>query len=251
MDMPKKKNNCDKKNLPNTKSDSSDGSNGPILNSESKKITGINKENIKKEKERINQSNEIRIKLKINDQNDINNDIYFLDNSDYKDDKGIKHYHENLKELNESNTDLYINNKKVEYKKYFRPENKGIYEIILKFNISIKDCSYMFFNCSRTENIEFISFNTINVNNMSNMFSGCFFLKSLPDISNWNTINVKNMSYMFSGCGLLLSIPDISNWNTINVKDMSNMFQYCGSLKSLPDISNQNNENVKTMNNKF
>ena len=32
-----KKNNCDKKNLPNTKSDSSDGSNGPILNSESKK----------------------------------------------------------------------------------------------------------------------------------------------------------------------------------------------------------------------
>ena len=145
-----KKNNCDKKNLPNTKSDSSDGLNGPILNSESKKITGINIESIKKENEGINQSNEIRIKLKINDQNDINNDIYFLDNSDYKDDKGIKHYHENLKELNESNTELYINNKKVEYKKYFRPENKGIYEIILKFDISIKDCSYMFFNCSRT-----------------------------------------------------------------------------------------------------
>ena len=242
------KNNCEKKNSHITKS----GSSGePVFNSQSNKITEINKEGIKKEKECINQSNEIRIELKIIDQNDINNDVYFLDNSGYKDDKGIKHYHENLKELNESNTELYINNKKVEYKKYFKPENKGIYEIILKFDISIKDCSYMFFNCSGIENINFISFNTTNINNMSNMFCGCSTLKSLPDISNWNMTNVKDMNCMFASCWSLKSLPDISNWNTINVNDMSDMFRGCSSLQSLIDISNWNTINVNNMSNMF
>ena len=189
-----------KKNSHITKS----GSSGePVFNSQSNKITEINKEGIKKEKECINQSNEIRIELKIIDQNDINNDVYFLDNSGYKDDKGIKHYHENLKELNESNTELYINNKKVEYKKYFKPENEGIYEIILKFNISIKDYSFMFYGCINIKNIDFISFNTTNVNSMNSMFSGRLPLKSLPDISNWNTTNVNDMSRMFAGCSSL------------------------------------------------
>ena len=167
-----KMNNYDKKNLCNTESGSSDG------------------------------QNEIRISLKIN-QNDVEKDIYFLDNSDFKDEKGIKHYHDNLKELNESNTELYINNKKVEYKKYFKPENEGIYEIILKFNISIKDYSFMFYGCINIENIDFISFNTTNVNSMNSMFSGRLPLKSLPDISNWNTTNVNDMSRMFAGCSSL------------------------------------------------
>jgi len=135
------------------------------------------------------------------DQYDINKDIYFLDNSNgYIDDKGIEHYHDNLKELNESNTELYINNKKVKYKKYFKPKKEGIYEIILKFYISIKDRSFIFYKCFYIENIDFISFDTTIVNNMSYMFFGCRPLKSLPDISDRNTINVNDMSYMFSGC---------------------------------------------------
>ena len=35
---------------------------------------------------------------------------------------------------------------------------------------------------------------------MSNMFSDCKSLESLPDISKWNIINVKDMSFMFSHC---------------------------------------------------
>ena len=46
----------------------------------------------------------------------------------------MKHFHDNLKELNELNTELYINNKKYKYKKYFIPEKEGIYSILLKFN---------------------------------------------------------------------------------------------------------------------
>ena len=42
-----------------------------------------------------------------------------------------------LKELNESNTELYINNKKYKYNKYFIPEKEGYYNIVLKFNFII------------------------------------------------------------------------------------------------------------------
>ena len=88
----------------------------------------------------IKNKNEVKTIIKI-DENDINKKIYFLDNIDFEDSNGIKHYHDNLKELNKDNTELYINGNKKEYKKYFIPEKEGIYTILLKFNISITDCS--------------------------------------------------------------------------------------------------------------
>ena len=36
------------------------------------------------------------------------------------------------------------------------------------------------------------------------MFRGCSSLSSLPDISKWNTSNVTNMSNMFSGCSNII-----------------------------------------------
>ena len=82
-----------------------------------------------------NIKNELEIKLKI-EEKDINKKIYFLDNTDYIETKSkIKHYHENLKEINESNVDLYINNYKYKYKKYFIPDKVGIYKIKLIFKI--------------------------------------------------------------------------------------------------------------------
>ena len=52
---------------------------------------------------------------------------------------------------------------------------------------------------------------------MSDMFSECSSLSSLPDISKWDTSKVINMSNIFSGCISLSSLPDISKWNTNNV----------------------------------
>jgi len=73
-------------------------------NNESK----INNNNLKDK----NIKNEIEIELKV-DKNDKNKNIYFLDNTDYIEDKSeIKYYHDNLRELNELNADLYINDKK-------------------------------------------------------------------------------------------------------------------------------------------
>ena len=59
---------------------------------------------------------------------------------------------------------------------------------------------------------------------MNNMFTGCYSLISLPDISKWDTSNVLDMSYMFNECSLLVSLPDISKWNTSNVLDMCKIF---------------------------
>ena len=76
------------------------------------------------------------------------------------------------------------------------------------------------------------------VTNVSQMFSGCKSLISLPDISKWNTENIIDMSYMFYDCNSLISLPDISKWNTENVTNMDRMFCECHSLISLPNISN-------------
>jgi len=54
-----------------------------------------------------NIKNEIEITIEVNKE-DINVKTYFLDNIDYiEDNTNIKHFHDNLKELNENNTELY------------------------------------------------------------------------------------------------------------------------------------------------
>ena len=126
------------------------GSSGsPIINLLNNKIIGIHKEGSNHFKfnkgtylkypinEFINKynnnniNNKIEITLDINN-NDINKNIYFLDNTDYIEDKtNIKYFHNNLKELNEDNTELYINNIKYKYQKYFNPEKEGKYKIKL------------------------------------------------------------------------------------------------------------------------
>ena len=42
------------------------------------------------------------------------------------------------------------------------------------------------------------------------MLSGCSLLISLPDISKWNTHNVYEMNDIFSGYSSLIYLPDIS-----------------------------------------
>ena len=136
------------------------GSSGsPILNISNNKVIGIHKESPLKYEfnkgtylkypineylnniniiNRNKEINEINITLKI-EKDDINKDIYFLDNTygNYLiDDKWVEHHHGNLKELNEKNTELYINNIRFKYSKYFKPKEEGIYEIKLKFNIN-------------------------------------------------------------------------------------------------------------------
>ena len=113
----------------------------------------------------------------------------------------VKHYnHDNLKELNEFNTKLYINNNSDEYKKYFIPKKEGEYKINIRFNIDLKDCSCMFAGCENIININFISFNTKNITNINYMFYGCRSLNNLEGISKLDNKNATDISGMFHGC---------------------------------------------------
>jgi len=101
----------------------------------------------------------------------------------------------------------------------------------------------------RLTTIDFGSnFNTSNVVNMQDMFSGCSDLKEL-DLSSFDTSNVTNMTDMFSKCSSLTML-DISNFNTSNVEYMSVMFSNCKSLSSL-DLSNFNTSKATSMDNMF
>jgi len=149
-----------------------------------------------------------------------------------------------LKELNELNTELYINDKKTKLSKFCKFSKEGIYHIKLKFKIEIKDCSYMFFECDNLTSIDLSSFITNNVTNMEAMFYGCYNLKNI-NFSSFNTQNVINMNSMFFGCSSLTNL-DLSSFNTQNVTNMSNMFEACHSLTNL-DLSSFNTKNVSKM----
>ena len=190
-------------------------------------------ENINNNINTNNKNNEIKLTLKI-EKVDINKDIYFLDNTNGKifiDGKWEEHHHDCLEELNESNVELFINNIKYKYQKYFKPEKEGIYNIILKINIEIKDCSFMFYNCSKLTNIDLSSFNAKNVVNMKYMFYNCQNLLNV-NLSSLDTKNVINMEYMFYSCKKLPNI-DLSSFDTKNVTNMGNMFHFCQNLTDI------------------
>ena len=65
---------------------------------------------------------------------------------------------------------MYINGEEDKFEKYFIPKEEGEYDILLKFKILMKDCSFMFFACSNLTNIDLSSFNTKNVTNMYKCF---------------------------------------------------------------------------------
>ena len=203
-------------------------------------------------------NNEIKLTVKV-EEDDIDKKIYFLDNTDGKivvrlelNEKSqfglneIKedHSHDFLKELNESNTELYINNKKYKYNKYFIPDDEGEYHILLKFHILMTDCSFMFYECNNITHIDLSSFNSQKVTNMYCMFFSCSNLKNIQ-LTSFNTQNVTNMAGLFGGCSNLKNI-DLSSFNTQNVNNMSGMFGRCSNVTNF-DLNSFNTQNVSNM----
>ena len=189
-------------------------------------------------------NSEILLTLKV-DKSDINKKIYFLDNTDDKDGDGNKNNSNCiLKELNEFKVKIYLDEKEINFSKYFEPRKEGTYEIKIKFFIQMTNCSCMFYKCNNIKDIDLSSFDTKNVVNMSCMFSNCNKLKEI-DLSSLNTENVTNMSAMFADCNNLKSL-DLSSFNTENVKDMSCMFSNCEKLKEI-DLSSFDTKNVINM----
>ena len=162
----------------------------------------------------------------------------------------VKEDNENIKifngneDINEKNIQLFIENKKKEFKKEINNLKKGVYNLIIKINQFISNCKEMFKDCYNIIEINFIKFDTKNVTDMSKMFLFCRALNNL-NIKNFDTKNVSNMSDMFSYCKSLNNL-DISNFDTKNVTDMSWMFNNCISLSYL-DITHFVTKNVTDM----
>ena len=120
-------------------------------------------DNTNKDKNIIFPGGEIKMKIKI-EKDDVGKNIYFLDNTDgeimvvkNKEDKLEEHHHDFLKELDGTNTEIYIDNKKQNFDKYFKFNKEGEYNILLKFKNLLKDCSFMFYKCSNLANIDLTS----------------------------------------------------------------------------------------------
>ena len=176
-------------------------------------------------------SNQIIIKIIITNKDKNENgfkNIYFLENVNGQ----IIESKEEFVELNNNNTELYINNEKKEFKKYFKPSGEGEYTIKIVIKNKIKNCNNMFMNCKNIKSIDLSSFDSSEVTNMSSMFSKCIYLEKII-FGNFNTQKVINMKKMFSKCKCLKEINFPKSFTTENVIDMSLMFFGCEQLNKL------------------
>ena len=181
------------------------------------------------------ENNKINLIIKV-DEKDVKKKMYFLCND--------KLENNNIKQLNDSNTEIYINGAEHNFKRYFIPNEKREYKIELKFHFNLTDCSYMFAGCNNIIKINLNSFNTEYVTNMKYMFYKCNNLKNI-NLSSFITKNVTDMSGMFYECNSLENL-DLSSFNTKNVTNMNYMFYKCNLLKGL-NVSHFETNKVSNM----
>jgi surface protein len=71
--------------------------------------------------------------------------------------------------------------------------------------------------------IEYISWDTSSVANMSGMFRDCASLVNISKIASWDVSSVADMSGLFGGASALSDISAIAAWNTASITDISSM----------------------------
>ena len=176
--------------------------------------------------------NEIKIILRIRNI-DIKRgkNIYFLESDLFRNIGEPEH--QNINELNDANTEIYIDNKKTNFTKFIPSTYPAKnYEIRIVFKNKMIDCSYMFRGCTNIIKLDLSSFDTSNVVDMKHMFSICCFMEKI-NISNFKTDKVNDMSYMFNKCLSLEKIEFPPSFITKNVKNMEFMFHMCSNLKKI------------------
>ena len=189
------------------------------------------------------QPNEIRVVLRIG-KLDLSKNIYFIENERYRE-NGEKE-NKDINNLNDTNTEIFIDNNKITFSKYFTPTKIGDYKITIKFKNKMTDCSYIFRGCGTIISVDLSSFDSSEVTDMKQLFSICFQLKAV-NLNNLNVSKVKDMSYMFNKCFELGKITFPSSFNTQNVENMNFMFHFCQSLQEINFSPSFITNKVKTM----
>ena len=106
--------------------------------------------------------------------------------------------------------------------------------------------SSMFKSCSELEYLDLSNFDTSNVTDIKEMFSGCNRLKEIKGLNHFNTTKVEDMSFMFESC-FELECLDLSNFNTINVSNLCYMRSKCIKLKDIKGINYFNTNSAINM----
>lgn len=65
---------------------------------------------------------------------------------------------------------MFINDKKIDFRKNFIPKKEGIYNIKIQFSIDAENCFNMFCDCENIIEIDLSSFNSKSVKCSENMF---------------------------------------------------------------------------------
>jgi surface protein len=176
--------------------------------------------------------NEIKITLRIRNI-DIKRgkNIYFLESDLFRNIGEPEH--KNINNLNDTNTEIYIDNKKTNFTKFIPSTLPAKdYEIRIVFKNEIIDCSYLFRGCTNIIKLDLSSFDSSDVVDMKHMFSICSLMESI-NLSNLKTEKVNNMSYMFNRCLNLKQLEFPPSFITKNVKNMEFMFHMCSNFKKI------------------
>lgn len=101
-------------------------------------------------------------------------------------------------------------------------------------NAELKNCNYMFDNCSKLKTVRFKRLDTSKARSMDQMFSYC---KSLidPDIEHIDTSSCEDMRGTFLGCESLGKdrVLDFSSWDVSKVKTFHSMFEKCKQMSEI------------------
>ena len=182
--------------------------------------------------------------------------IYKLDKNLFEESKYMILFGKEFAEKNKNKFKIIVAGKEYEmvhmiyvknFKKYGINKEDELLTVILNGE-TIKNMSYMFYDCKSLIKVDLSSFNTQNVKNMESMFGGCENLVKV-DLSSFNTQNVENMACMFSGCKSLIKV-DLLSFNTQNLKEVEFMFYECENLIKV-DFSSFNTQNLKKNGNCF
>lgn len=115
---------------------------------------------------------------------------------------------------------------------------------ILSYCKNITLAEKMFSNCYNLTSVDVSTVTTSGLSTMKQMFYSCRKLTSIT-FGDFDTSSVTTMYSLFYGCNALSSI-DISKFNTANVNDMYGMFGGCSALEII-NLSNFDTSNVTSM----
>lgn len=113
---------------------------------------------------------------------------------------------------------------------------RGIYNINVPYRTSGNNA---FLSCGK---LKYICDLNVELTGVSNMFQGCYSLKSIPNLTIGS--GVTSAGYMFNRCSGLTEIPPI---DTSKIKDMNNMFNGCSGLTEIPNIDMSSATNTSYM----